>query len=411
MRLRSARNDSTSAPHPYRPEPRGRESAACRPDPRGRETAATWWLLLLVGVALHLAACGGDKTTQPPPNSGRVWHATPDGTGSDCGNLQGCLDVAASTDTIELAGGLYDTVGDTLVAGTCTSLPQVTNGICRKSVVVRPARGATVVIDGRGEPGRVGLTVPADVSDVTIENITFTNCWAGVGTAGGKATLRNCTFSVGDHGLEAHETLLDIRDCTFENHSQESINLRNCSGSVQRVTVIGSGAGLASRGGRNLTVSHAQFGPFCAGGVLALESGALTLANCTILGAGMLPGMPDSNGVTVRRGASVTINSCIISGNRGYGVFCEQDEISAPAATLNCSDVFGNLKANYGGCADATGQRGNISADPLFCDPGGFHYQLKPVSPARAGCGVMGAYAEACGAAAPMFTRALRARE
>lgn len=391
MRVCPLRNDSTSVTVPHRGA--------------GARDSLALWLVLLAGVALHLSACGGDKTTQPPAG-GRIWRATANGTGSDCGDLQGCLDTAANGDTIELGAGLYDTVGDTLVAGTCTALPQVTNGICRKNVVVRAARGANVVIDGRGEPGRVGLTVPDNLTDVTIENLTFTNCWAGIGTAGGKVIIRNCVFTVGDHGLEAHETLLDVRDCTFENHTQESINLRNCSGTLQRLSVVGSGAGLASRGGRNLSVTHAQFGPFCAGGVSVLESGSLALTNCTVVGAGLLPQMADSTGVTVTGIASATLERCIVSGNSGYGLSCWE----SGAATVSCSDFFGNTEGNYRGCADATGQRGNISADPRFC--GALDYFLKADSPARlAACGVMGAYAEACGAGAPGLASVPRARE
>ena len=83
---------------------------------------------------------------------------------------------------------------------------------------------------------------------------------------------------------------------------------------------------------------------------------------------------------------------------------------SIGAATVSCSDLFGNTEGNYRGCADATGQRGNISADPLFC--GALDYFLKANSPARlASCGVMGAYAEACGTAAPDLSWVPRARE
>lgn len=361
-----------------------------------RSSAAGLPLLSLALLAIGLSSCGGDDTTGPPVGDGaKIWRATANGVGSECGNLQDCLNTAADGDTIELEDGLYDSVGDTLAAGTCTALPQVTNGVCRKNVVVRGARGAQVVIDGRGEPGRVGLTVPADLTNVTIENLTFTNCWAGIGTAGGNVTIRNCVFTTGDHGLEAHETVLDLDNCTFEDHLQVAINLRNCSGSLRNLSVIASGAGLVSVGGRDLTVGNAQFGPFCKGGVTVTGSGEIALENCTIVDTAMLPGLSETAGILLLGNVSATIDRCIVAGNRGYGIRCA----TSGTVVVSCSDLFGNTVGPFGGCPDATGLRGNIAADPLFC--GTYEYRLKPESPARLGdCGVMGAHADACGMSA-----------
>lgn len=347
---------------------------------------------LVLLAALALTGCGGEKTTEPPPNGAKIWRVTADGTGTDCGPLQDCLNTAADGDTIELETGLYDTVGDTLAAGTCTALPQVTNAVCRKNVVVRGARGANVVIDGRGEPGRVGLTVSEDLTGVTIENLNFTNCWAGIGTTGGRVKIRNCTFSIGDHGLEAHDTALDLEGCTFENHLQVAINLLDCSGTLKNLSVVGSGAALTSRGGRDLTVSHAQFGPYCKGGVTVMGSGELALVNCTIVGTAMLPGLAETAGILLLGGVSTTIDRCIVAGNRGYGLRCA----TSGTVVVTCSDFFGNTVGAYGGCPAVTEERGNITADPLFCGP--FDYVLKPDSPARlAACGVMGAHSAPCG--------------
>lgn len=49
---------------------------------------------------------------------------------------------------------------------------------------------------------------------------------------------------------------------------------------------------------------------------------------------------------------------------------------------LSCCDLFGNEAGDYVGCiADQYGIRGNISADPLFCDPANGEFGLEPESP------------------------------
>jgi len=62
----------------------------------------------------------------------------------------------------------------------------------------------------------------------------------------------------------------------------------------------------------------------------------------------------------------------IVTGNRCFGIFA--DESSAPVVSF--SDVWGNA-TNYSGIADQTGVNGNISADPMFIDPGNGDYHLQ----------------------------------
>jgi predicted outer membrane repeat protein len=70
---------------------------------------------------------------------------------------------------------------------------------------------------------------------------------------------------------------------------------------------------------------------------------------------------------------------------------------------LQCCDLFGNEGGDWVGCiAGLLGTAGNISADPLFCDPQGGDFTLNAASPCApenspAGCGLIGALPVACG--------------
>jgi len=66
--------------------------------------------------------------------------------------------------------------------------------------------------------------------------------------------------------------------------------------------------------------------------------------------------------------------------------------------------VFGNMDGDYIGIPDQTGQNGNISEDPRFCDAEAGDFTLaanSPCLPANNDCGVqMGAHPEGCEATA-----------
>lgn len=107
------------------------------------------------------------------------------------------------------------------------------------------------------------------------------------------------------------------------------------------------------------------------------------------------------------------IRNCIVTGSFSYFIKTAVYGIATytPYSKLavSCCDVFGNEGGNYEGFPDQTGRNGNISADPLFCDPGGDDYSLSAVSPCLPGnhpngcdCGLIGAVGRGCGG--PMST-------
>jgi hypothetical protein len=91
----------------------------------------------------------------------------------------------------------------------------------------------------------------------------------------------------------------------------------------------------------------------------------------------------------------------------GGAIVCA-DEMSA--ASLTCSDVYGNTGGDWTGCiADQLGTNGNFSADPKFCDAAGADFTLEDCSPCVPGnhpgdydCGgAIGSFESACGCGAP----------
>ncbi|MCP4546339.1 MAG: right-handed parallel beta-helix repeat-containing protein [bacterium] len=93
---------------------------------------------------------------------------------------------------------------------------------------------------------------------------------------------------------------------------------------------------------------------------------------------------------------STSVRKTIIAFNDGAAVTGSRE------VSLTCCDIFGNSEGDW--TADIVNQfrtEGNISADPLFCDPANDEYTLhatSPCAPENNDCGeLMGARAVACG--------------
>jgi predicted outer membrane repeat protein len=131
------------------------------------------------------------------------------------------------------------------------------------------------------------------------------------------------------------------------------------------------------------------------GGAIAMGDGVMTLVSCTFyanestfdVGGGAL---------YVGDWGYVTLSNCIIAFGAGGGAICSSGEL----VQLTCCDVFGNVDGDYvWSIADQLGQNGNISEDPLFCDPASLDLQLHSDSPCAPGgdCGLIGAQPVGCG--------------
>lgn len=343
-------------------------------------------LLAAFVVAAGTFGCGGSDPVRPPVSTARTWHTSPDGSGSDCGTPQECLDAAAAGDTIEFAGGTYDAVADTLVddgmGGTVTA-----NLVSRRTVILRGAAGADVRVNGMWRPGSVGLAIPAGDDTIEIRGIRFDNCDAGVRVTGAVVRVDSCEFVSGQHGIVAYDATLDIRGSMFMEYAAEGIVLRNCAGRMTGCEFWGNNYGGFVASARNFRFENTLVAFCCLTGLRIEEGGTVTLSNVTVTGVGMVP--DDSTGVVVAGGARVTFERCIVARNRGFGIECR----TGGSVDVRCSDVFNHSSGNYVGCADPTGTLGNLSVDPGFCAQDDLDFHLRPDSPARlAACGAMGAF-------------------
>jgi predicted outer membrane repeat protein len=93
-------------------------------------------------------------------------------------------------------------------------------------------------------------------------------------------------------------------------------------------------------------------------------------------------------------------NTIVAFSNIGVGVACED---AGPSPSLACSDVYGNAGGDWVGCiAGQLGLSGNITSDPLFCDPSGVELTIHntspcaPFSPPNTECALIGAWPVGC---------------
>jgi predicted outer membrane repeat protein len=96
-----------------------------------------------------------------------------------------------------------------------------------------------------------------------------------------------------------------------------------------------------------------------------------------------------------------TLDKTIIAaGIRASAVYCET---AGSLPILTCCDIYGNSFGDWVGCIEGqNGVSGNISEDPLFCEPVGGDFRLDCASPCADGygCGQIGACGIGCGASA-----------
>jgi predicted outer membrane repeat protein len=90
-------------------------------------------------------------------------------------------------------------------------------------------------------------------------------------------------------------------------------------------------------------------------------------------------------------------NCILVFGQRGQVVFCH----SGGSATLVCYDVFGNEAGDWVDCLAGQGaMSGNLTEDPLLCNPATGEYGLAADSPCAPensnGCDLIGAWPVLC---------------
>jgi predicted outer membrane repeat protein len=150
----------------------------------------------------------------------------------------------------------------------------------------------------------------------------------------------------------------------------------------------GQGGGLHCEGSSPILTSCLVFrNTSAAGGALSCENDCrLELIQSTLYGNS------SSNGgaIQCRSQSSLSIERSIISFTAGdQAATCD----TTSSVIAGCSDVYGNAGGDWVGCL-AGQDKGNLSADPQFCDPDRNDFRISEDSPCAADnnptCGSIG---------------------
>ncbi|MBM4118506.1 T9SS type A sorting domain-containing protein [bacterium] len=252
--------------------------------------------------------------------------------------------------------------------------------------------------------GALGLTWPGSAE---IRDCVFSNT-AGGGYGGGAVVHNTAAYFENVHfvgnsagvaggALQCEDSAITLTHCYFINNEARdggAIAMRGTTLTLQDCTFIGN---YATRWGGALyydelgdpsggLVENCDFkGNRANAGsaILVHELGSPTLRGLTIVGN-------FGTAIDCLYGTVVSIENCLIANNYlAYGISI----VDTDGVSVSCCDVWGNEGGNYGGMLeDQTGLNGNISEDPLLCDP---NYDTlgvaedSPCLPPNNACGVL----------------------
>jgi hypothetical protein len=288
--------------------------------------------------------------------------------------------------------------------------------------------GAAIYCDSSSSPSIRGCAFRHNVADYSGGAIS---CWDGASPAfvecefdsnraeqfGGAAhasqaspSFRDCVFKGGlahfGGGFATYGGCYSrFTGCLFSNHWANTGGAIYCKDSsliVERCTFLDNGsrwcgASFYSRYDSHPLLDGCTFvgnHSICGACVASTAGSVTTLASCTMVGNSGQRGA----GVECDEAATAIIEDTIIAGSTwGFAVYC-RDEGSR--IYLERCDLFGNDKGDWVGCAEPQlGRDGNVSVDPLFCDPGSRTFTLRSESPCRNGAEggrPMGAWGVGC---------------
>lgn len=140
------------------------------------------------------------------------------------------------------------------------------------------------------------------------------------------------------------------------------------------------------------TATKATYGRGTGGGVAILVASSPQFVSCTIDGnvaTGFDTSLGQGGGLYVSGSSSATLDKVIISNTQaGSAVYFAS---ASASATATCSDLIGNVGGNWtGDLLDQLGNSGNVSLNPLFCDPSADSLTLLDHSPCAAAYSLCG---------------------
>lgn len=225
----------------------------------------------------------------------------------------------------------------------------------------------------------------AQLEDCLFQGNTATAGGAGFSLNEAFPTFRRCTFvenvatQWGGGAFDSWDSEITLEDCVFQTNTAETyggaVNLNESVAQVLGSLFVANSAGAD---GGAIRGHYSE---------INLQSSTL-YQNSALLGGGLFCGTD----------TQADIEQCIISHSlAGAGIDAEPDG----GLSLSCTNLFANVGGDWVGAVSGwDGLAGNISADPLYCDPDQGEFglsNLSPGAPAQSdGCGLIGAYPVAC---------------
>jgi len=318
------------------------------------------------------------------PAESETYVVHPDGSG-DYPTIQAAIDAVLDGDIIELTDGTFTGVGNRNI------------GFLGKAITVRSQSGDpdACVIDCENAARGVHFWSGEGPASI-LEGVTIRNGYSGTHGAGiwcddySSPTITNCVLlgnltQWSGAGVYCFLSSPTISGCVFSNNTALIYGGGLCCG-ISSPTIedciFESNSAIANHGG---------------GGTYCTNDAYPLLRNCTFWGNSG----PEGGAIACFASSRPTLENTIIAFcTEGQAVWCN----ASSGATLACCDVYGNPGGDWVDCIeDQYGIDGNISEDPLLCDPGNGDFHLAydspcaPFSPPNPECDLIGAWPVDCG--------------
>jgi hypothetical protein len=306
----------------------------------------------------------------------------PDGTG-DFPTIQAAINAASDGDVIALADGTFQGDGNRDI------------NYLGKALTVRSQSGrreqrtidcqATAQSPHRGFYFHTGESLSSVLQGVTITggNPTSPEAWGGgILCEFASPAIVDCASVQNEAGWGAGMLFwgsnAEVTDCWIEaNHATYNGGGIYCT--------------VGSRTVFTRTTTCGNTAPQGRGGGMVCNGTAPRIVECTFYGNRAWGG----GGLWLLNASEPILENTIVAFSvEGEAVLCLDS-----GARLSCCDLFGNEGGDWVDCIeDQLGIEGNLTEDPLFCDPGANDFTLHGGSPcAPSGdCGLIGAWPVAC---------------
>jgi len=268
----------------------------------------------------------------------------------------------------------------------------------------------------QGTPAEIGIQwlvpdadVPSAVSGVTFAGFDLAlDVWDGTEPPAA-FSLRRCRFlECATNCIHYHGGYLEAEDCLFRGNLGTGYGGAVWPGDGTTLTFtrcVFQDNHAQTAGGAVTTWSADLTFRFClfinnsagsSGGAIWNEDGGhLELINCTFYGNSAPEGSAAHSGYHT----TLHFHNSVVAFGQGTPIACRY---SYPH--FYCSDIYGNEGGDWTGCglSGQLGIEGNISLDPLFCDPANGDFALQPESPCAPfspwspECDLMGAVPVGC---------------